>query len=372
MDENIKFRKEFAHLLKLALVGDRKGVGSFARRVAKQAKTSEPDFSHGILEILNANRDRPAVLGLRDATDLTLPVDRESRQHLVRIEHASDSTEAPVLPDSVMGQIEQVVLERLQISKLKKVGLDPSRTILFSGDPGVGKTMTARWIASKLDRPLFVLDLSSVMSSFLGRTGANLKSVLEFAKSEDGILLLDEFDAVAKRRDDDSEVGELKRLVTVLLQEIDLWPSDRLLIAATNHGELLDSAVWRRFDMVVKFPLPEPDVVIEFIRREIGEKLPDKWVQALSIAMKGRSFSDVQIDIRRARRRSILFGTPMTDVLANTMAEAQSEFSKNELKAFAVELHSLGLSQREVSQTTGLARDTLRTLEVDWKRGEHG
>jgi MoxR-like ATPase len=350
MDQNNQFKIEFAHLLKLALAGDQKGVGSFARRVARQAKTSEPDFSSVILEVLQASRPRPAVQGLRDGMSHEVPVDRESRQHLVRIERPTEPVEPPILPSAVMRQIEQVILERRNSSKLEKAGLEPSRTVLFSGAPGVGKTMTARWIANQLEWPLFALDLSSVMGSFLGRTGSNLKRVLEFAKIEECVLLLDEFDAVAKRRDDDSEVGELKRLVTVLMQEIDLWPSDRLLIAATNHGELLDSAVWRRF-----------------LRREIGKGLSDKWIRALSIAMQGRSFGEVVVEVRRARRQSILFGTPMADVIADTVTTSRSDLSKGDLKTLAVGLHGIGLSQREVSQITGLARDTLRTLEVDWK-----
>ena len=99
--------------------------------------------------------------------------------------------------------------------------MDPTRSALFTGPPGVGKTLAAKWMARELGQPLAILDLSAVMSSFLGRTGSNVRAVLDFARDRRCILLLDEFDAVAKRRDDTSEIGELKRLVTVLLQEID-------------------------------------------------------------------------------------------------------------------------------------------------------
>jgi len=94
------------------------------------------------------------------------------------------------------------------------------------------------------------------MSSFLGKTGSNIRVVLDFARRQPCVLLLDEFDAITKRRDDSAEIGELKRLVTVLIQAIDEWPADGLLVAATNHPELLDPAIWRRFDRVVEFPLP--------------------------------------------------------------------------------------------------------------------
>src|ERR1700733_11402427 len=150
-------------------------------------------------------------------------------------------------------------------TKFADADLHPTKSALFVGPPGVGKTLAARWIAKKLNRPLIVLDLSAVMSSFLGRTGNNVRNVLDYAKGVECIFLLDEFDAIAKRRDDAVEVGELKRLVTVLLQEIDEWPSSGILIAATNHPELLDPAVWRRFDLIVKFPMPAEDQLTEAV-----------------------------------------------------------------------------------------------------------
>ncbi len=134
-----------------------------------------------------------------------MPVDADSRFELLRIE------EKPHLPH-VPG----------------KVGLQPTKTVLFMGDSGVGKTLAARWLAYELKLLLLTLGLSAVMSSYLGCTGSNLRHVLDFAKNTDYVLLLDELNAVAKRRDDKGEIGELKRLVTVLLQQLDNWPSSIL------------------------------------------------------------------------------------------------------------------------------------------------
>jgi SpoVK/Ycf46/Vps4 family AAA+-type ATPase len=148
--------------------------------------------------------------------------------------------------------LSQLIQERRQTERLASMGLSPTRSAIFVGPPGVGKTLTARWLASQLGVPLYVLDLTAVMSSLLGRSGTNLRAALDFAKRSPCVLLLDEIDAIAKRRSDDTDVGELKRLVTVILQEVDEWPATGLLLAATNHSELIDPALWRRFDLVIR------------------------------------------------------------------------------------------------------------------------
>jgi SpoVK/Ycf46/Vps4 family AAA+-type ATPase len=125
--------------------------------------------------------------------------------------------------------LDQILSERRREEELFKQGLSPTRSIIFTGPPGVGKTLAARWVARELQRPLLTLDLSAVMSSFLGRTGANVRHVLDYAKTVNGVLLLDELDSIAKRRDDATDVRELKLLVTVLLQEIDDGPATGLL-----------------------------------------------------------------------------------------------------------------------------------------------
>ncbi|TGV70329.1 AAA family ATPase, partial [Mesorhizobium sp. M00.F.Ca.ET.158.01.1.1] len=112
------------------------------------------------------------------------------------------------------GALDTLVAERKDIENLHKAGWEPTRTVLFTGAPGVGKTLGARWLARELNRPLLILDLAAVMSSYLGRTGTNLRHVLDYAKTLDCVLLLDELDAIAKRRDDRGQIGALKRLVT--------------------------------------------------------------------------------------------------------------------------------------------------------------
>src|SRR5690606_24392344 len=150
-------------------------------------------------------------------------------------------------------------------------------------------------LAQTLKRRLLVVDLASLVSSQLGRTGANLRAVIEEGASADSILFLDEFDSISKKRGDEGEVGELKRVVNVLLQALDSWPRSGLLIAATNHPELLDKAVWRRFDRVIDFPDPSRSDLLSFISKLLlarGVEVGSSWLPLLGARAEGLSYSE--------------------------------------------------------------------------------
>jgi SpoVK/Ycf46/Vps4 family AAA+-type ATPase len=208
------------------------------------------------------------------------------------------------------------------------------------------------------------------MSSFLGRTGNNIRVVLDYAKQSPSVLLLDEFDAIAKRRDDVTEIGELKRLVTVLLQEIDEWPSEGLLIAATNHPELLDPAVWRRFDHVLEFPLPSRRDVRDVLGRLTNGELDDSALEAFSAIFLGKSFSDISRELSRARRHAVLSGERLEVALRNVVAHLSREASKEEQIGYAKYLDNGKRSQREISELTGISRPTLRKYGIALRRDE--
>ena len=186
-----------------------------------------------------------------------LPADPESAAFLLRAEpNAVTPPPAPVLAPEAAREVARFVRERRAAERLLAAGFEPPRSLLLHGLPGTGKTMLARWLAAELGLPLATLDLAASISSLLGRTGLNLRRIFDYGRRAPCVLFLDEFDAVAKRRDDPSDLGELKRAVNVLLKEMEQWPSSSVLIAATNHPDLLDPAVFRRFDAVLALPLP--------------------------------------------------------------------------------------------------------------------
>ena len=158
-------------------------------------------------------------------------------------------------------------------------------------------------------------------------------------------------------------LGELKRLVTVILQEVDDWPSTGLLLAATNHAELIDPALWRRFDMVVEFGLPEASQIKDAILRFAGHdtSFVDRWLDVLTYVFQGASFSDIERTLQRFRRSLALGGSRIDELVEDFIRLRMPALNKEQLKLFAVLLsEKTKLSQRTISELTGLARDTIR------------
>lgn len=362
---------DFASLARLASTEAYDDVRMLLAKLVRKYRTKHPGLAKHLDASLKTSPGRAvgtAVLrkgiSIDDATPgEILPVDGESRLALIRVFDDRGPFAEPLLPAKLRGQIDAVIQERRERSRLLERGISPTRSAILVGPPGVGKTLSARWIARSLNKPLWILDLTAVMSSLLGKTGNNLRIALDHAKRHAAVLLLDEIDAIAKRRSDESDIGELKRLVTVILQEVDQWPDTGLLLAATNHPELVDPALWRRFDVVLNFDAPNKASLEAAVRRFLGDELTafEPWVDVLASSMRGSSLSDVERAINALRRGYALQSSPVHELVNNVVGDGKDNLSKAERLTLAIELARAGEhSHMSISQITGISRDTIR------------
>jgi SpoVK/Ycf46/Vps4 family AAA+-type ATPase len=213
-----------------------------------------------------------------------------------------------LLPETTRQLFAEVHLEHRREDFLVAHGVAPRRTFLFIGPPGCGKSATAEAVADELGRRFAVVNLSTVVSSFLGDTAKNLSAIFEAAAAEPWVILFDEFDAIGKERADRTDHGELKRVVTAFLQQLDGFVGPSILIAATNHPGLLDLAVWRRFDEVLEFPPPSVHEARALLRLKLRTIQREKGfdVELVARACKGLSHGDITHAVDSAYRSHLL------------------------------------------------------------------
>lgn len=345
-------------LVRVGARGHAAGVRQLAGRLMRAVPPTVSDADTFRVAVHDALAAAHPANGLRFDSG-AIPSDAEGVHSLVTVDPMPVADEL-VVDARIADQLQDIVEERLRAGELARAGVSVSRSVLFSGAPGVGKTLASRWIAQQLDLPLVTLDLASVVSSYLGSSGRNIKSVLEFARSGPCVLLMDEFDAVAKRRDDDTDIGELKRIVNVILVELDRWPETSLLVAATNHPQLLDEAIDRRFDRVIAFPLPGAVERLALLKNVSGEEVADEVLELAAEIWEGRSHSVIMRFWEQCRRRAILHELPLEQVVvAELIEQFPTSASRDRLWRHAHD--RLDLSNRKIAALAGVTHPTVAT-----------
>jgi SpoVK/Ycf46/Vps4 family AAA+-type ATPase len=257
-------------LLKSHLEGDDKAFLS----IAMQAAAHEARLGHGAIaqqlrDLVDEAKRRASAASNRPGQLIVL----EPRGELANLL----SAQTPVirlgdmaLPDPICERLERVLLEQRQQSKLREHALNPRRKLLFIGPPGSGKTMTASALAGELHLPLFTIMLEGLITKFMGETAAKLRLVFDAIRQTRGVYLFDEFDALGAHRNQSNDVGEIRRVLNSFLQFLERDSSDSLIVAATNHPEMLDRALFRRFDDVIEYSLPDLRIAEEILKRKLA------------------------------------------------------------------------------------------------------
>ena len=283
----------------------------YAKKLAdKFSEDGNEQLAKGIRNLL----DSKAMTSLTMEDLLTTaPVDQESRMSIVDVFNPINENFSVVLSEAIERKVVDFIKVIEHRDKFKQMGLFNQNTLLLYGLPGVGKTTIAKYIAMKTGMPLVTARLDAVISSLLGNTSKNIRKIFEYADSKPCILFLDEFDAIAKARDDQHEMGELKRVINSLLQNIDAFAQNNILIAATNHPELLDKAIWRRFNTVIEVGQPDAEGVYKLLELylkdfkndlAIDKKRYDKIIQLLI----KKSPSDIKNITQNAITQAVING----------------------------------------------------------------
>jgi SpoVK/Ycf46/Vps4 family AAA+-type ATPase len=265
---------------------------------AHEARQGHPALAQDLREIVNAERRKKGPKVISFPRDL---------KGLVLSEDPSTPLTAMVMPKEIRKRLDRVIHEYRQQNKLKSHGLKHRRKILLIGPPGTGKTMTAKVMAKELHLDLNTIQVDRLVTKFMGETSAKLRQIFDLIQQEHGVYLFDEFDAIGGDRSVDNDVGEMRRVLNAFLQFIEQDTSDSLILAATNNPKLLDKALFRRFDDVIYYKIPDAKERQQLISNVLGVFLCSnfQWKKVIS-ASEGLSHSEIDLACRDAVKEAIL------------------------------------------------------------------
>lgn len=253
-------------------------LGDDIRKIIDKSKQKSPKF-------ISFNKDLEGLL-LED-----IPVNRLSDL---------------IVSDSILERIERILNEYIQVDKLRRHNLQNRRKILLSGPPGTGKTMTASILANELQLPLYTILMDKMVTKFMGETSAKLRQIFDIIQDRQGVYLFDEFDAIGTNRGKDNDVGEMRRVLNAFLQFIERDNSNSLIIAATNNLELLDHALFRRFDDVLHYQLPSDSEKILLLENRLGQYKGNFDLKSIIGNLKDLSHAEISQACLDSIKESIL------------------------------------------------------------------
>jgi SpoVK/Ycf46/Vps4 family AAA+-type ATPase len=326
-------------LVKSHIAGDDRQFFSVAMQVAAH----EAKSGHGKLAVeLRDMIDGAKAHSLREERQqktVAIARPRGELAGLLSVSYPKNRLTDMVLDEQADMQLQRILKEHRMFARITEHGLSPRRKLLLVGPPGTGKTMTASALAGELGVPLFLVRLDALITKFMGETAGKLRQVFDAIAEVRGVYFFDEFDAIGSQRGMTNDVGEIRRILNSFLQMIEQDQSSSVIIAATNHPEILDYALFRRFDDVIEYHLPDADQTIDLIKSLLGKFAP-KPFSATSLAAKAEGLSYAEI------RRGV------HDAIKDAVMHDQSRVQKVALEAALAERHKLSQRLHNNKMTT--------------------
>ena len=359
----------YAEILKIiegGLTKDSQKVASYAKLLAQNlAKAGDEKTAGRIMRVLEGKQSPAVYLD----QIFTPPVDQETRLTIADLLMPQAQEAIPfIFSDTLKSKLDVFINRLAHRNELQSAGINLVSSLLLYGPPGCGKTTLAHYIAQRLGLPLVVARLDSLVSSLLGSTSKNIRQIFEFASRQPCILFLDEFDAIAKARDDQHELGELKRVVNSLLQNMDEFVQSGILIAATNHEELLDKAIWRRFNTIIEVGKPDDGEIRDLLALYLSRGQVDfdqdarKWENIFEL-LKGYSAADIKSICQNTLAHNIMGKQPKVtypDVLVQLYHFKYHNGSS--FKDLAHFLHTHDVNQKLIGEICGISLRQVRNL----------
>jgi SpoVK/Ycf46/Vps4 family AAA+-type ATPase len=291
--------EQLKSLIKAGFSDDRERLFTSALQVAAhEAGSGHGELAHDIRAIVDRARREQGAAVIQFPRDM---------QGLVLAEEPELGKATLVMRTEQLGRIDRIVSEREQVHKLRDFGLSNRRKVLLVGPPGTGKTLTAKVLAHELRLPLYTIQVDRLVTKFMGETTAKLRQVFDLIQDQPGVYLFDEFDAIAGERSMDNDVGEMRRVLNAFLQFIEQDQSESLIVAASNNPDLLDRALFRRFDDVLYYAEPNEAERRQLIGNVLGHFAPSRlgWTRLVKDA-DGLSHADIDRACRDAIKHAVL------------------------------------------------------------------
>jgi SpoVK/Ycf46/Vps4 family AAA+-type ATPase len=309
-------------LLKSHMDGDDEHFLSVAMQVAAhEARQGHGKLAQELRELVDEARVRSKERGKKP---VPLAQPKGELASLVSVSYSDTRLSSMVLPADLEDRLKRVLTEQRQQHRLRNHGLAPRRKLLLLGPPGSGKTMTAAALAGELKVPLFTVVFDSLISKFMGETASKLRIVFDAMISTRGVYFFDEFDAIGSKRGERNDVGEIRRVLNSFLQLLEKDDSDGLIMAATNHPELLDPALFRRFDDVIRYSLPDDQIAARILKNRLSpfDIKNIEW-DAVAKATEGMSQSELSRVADEAAKRAVL--SERTNITEDDLSAAIAE-----------------------------------------------